>query len=224
MRHGLTMAPAGLLLVLVLTGAGPNPVPGEVTVPDERFGSRMAPILLLTRSDVQTDLSLDPRQIASAKTEIARLIEKARQLMSKNGPAIQDKRQRIDLEMIRWLKATLSEDQRERLLQVNLQWEGAMAMTRPHIRTHLKLTEPQCLAIDSLVAQLKSRRRERGVLNPVELGQFTAQARAVLTPVQQENWDSLLGPPCRFSIGGQTIMTRNPADPQVVKTRARQDR
>jgi hypothetical protein len=221
MRHGLTMAPAGLLLVLVLSGAGPDPPAGEVRVPDERFGSRTAPILLLSRPDVQTDLHLDAWQIAAAKREIARLIEKALSLKDKKGQAIQGERLRIDNEMVRWLTATLSAPQRERLLQVNLQWEGAAALTRPHVVTHLNLSEPQCVAIKRLVTQLEETRRARGMLKPVEIGRFTAQAQAVLSPGQKEDWDSLLGPPCRFSIGGQAVMTGNPEDPQVIKTRAR---
>jgi hypothetical protein len=223
MRQGLTMLPAGFLLVLVLAGAGLESVPAEVKALDQRFGSRTAPILLLTRPDVQLDLNLDSRQIAAAKNEIARLLEQAWRLKNKTGPDIPAARQRIDNELVLWLTSNLSETQRERLMQISLQWEGAAAMTRPHIKTILNLTDPQLAAIDRLVAQLETARRTRGMLMPTEVGRFTAQAQSVLFPEQKEHWGSLLGPPCRFSIGGQTVMMRTPADPQVVKTRARLD-
>jgi hypothetical protein len=218
------MAPVGLLLVLALVGAGPKPVPGEVTVPDERFGSRTAPILLLVRPDVQIDLHLEVWQITAAKSAIARLIEQALTLKNKTGRAVEDQRRRIDNEMVRWLTATLSEAQRERLLQVNLQWEGVAAMTRPHVVTHLRLTEAQCLAIDRVLKQFEASRHAQGTLTPAEIGRFTAQAQAVLSPIQKMHWDLLLGPPCRFSIAGQAVTTRNPVDSQVIKTRARSAR
>ncbi len=225
MRHGLTMAPAGLLLVLALVGAGPELVPREVAVPDERFGSRTAPILLLTRPDVQIDLHLDPEQVAAARGEIARLLEQALRLKNKRDRGVEEERRRIDDEMSGWLSRTLTEAQLVRLRQVSFQWEGATAMTRPHVIVFLKLSDPQRLAIDRVLKQLVARRQAaRGKLMPAEIGQFSAQALAVLSPDQKDLWERSLGPPCRFSIGGQTVTTRIPADPRVVKTRAGSDR
>ena len=224
MRHGWTMAPAGLLVVLLLVGAGPEPVPGEMTVPDGRFGSRTAPILLLSRPDVQIDLQLDARQIAAARSAIVQLMEQASSLRNQRGPAVPMARQRIDDQMVRWLNSTLSESQRERLLQINLQWEGAVALTRPHVVTHLRLTQTQSLAIDQVLKKIQARRAAQGAPQPAEIAQFTAQAQAILSPVQKNDWSLLLGPPCRFSISGQAVTTRSPTDPEVIKTRARSPR
>ncbi len=217
------MAPAGLFLVLVLAGAGPGSEPGAATVLDERFGSRTAPILLLVRPDVQLEVHLDAKQVADAKSEIARLVERALSLKDKKGDAVLQERWRIDQEMVRWLTTSLSETQFERLLQVNLQWEGAAALTRPHVLSHLKITKDQRLSIDQLLAQVEATRRARGLVTPGEVGRVTAQALAVLTPDQKAHWIDLLGPPCRFSIIGQAVTTQRPVDPRVVKSRTRSD-
>ena len=87
MRHGMTMAPAGLILVLALMAAGPENPTSEIAMPDGRFGCRTAPILLLTRPDVQAELQLEPRQISGAKGAIARLRERAAGLKGKDGSA-----------------------------------------------------------------------------------------------------------------------------------------
>jgi hypothetical protein len=217
------MTPTVLVLILVLAGAGLEPRTGEVQVPDERFGCRTAPILLLTRPDVQSELQLDQRQVASAKAAIARLLPRAWNLKGKKGVSVAQERRSIDLEMDRWLTDSLSETQRARLLQVNLQWEGAAALMRDHVASHLKLSNDQRGAIKRLVAQLEETRRSRGTLTPVEIGRCTAQAEAVLSHAQNVDWIFLLGPPCRFTIGGRPITTRSPADPRVLKARARPD-
>ncbi len=219
MRQGLAMAPVGLLLVLALVAAGPeNPSP-EFTVPDESFGSRISPILLLTRPDVQVELQLEPRQVSGVRTAIASLMEQARTLRGKKGRAAEDDRRRIDEESIRWLSENLTEKQIERLYQVNFQWEGAAAMTRPHVITRLNLTSQQSKAIDRVINQLKSKRLTQGTLTPSEIGNSSGEAYAVLTPSQKAVWKVLLGPPCHFTIGGRTDAAVNPAGHQAVKAR-----
>jgi hypothetical protein len=223
MRQGLTMAPTALVMSLVLAGAGTDSKLGEVTVPDDRFGCRTAPILLLTRSDVQLELQLNSQQVAAAKAAIARLLPRALKVKGKQGTAAQDERRRIDLEMNRWLTESLSETQRERLLQVNLQWEGAAALTREHVASNLKLTDDQRGAIHGLLAQLEATRKARGTLTPAEIGRCAAQAQAELSPRQRVHWNDLLGQPCRFTIGGRVVTTRSQVDPRVLKARGRSD-
>jgi hypothetical protein len=217
------MAPTALVLMVFVAGAGPESKPVEVTVPDDRFGCRTAPILLLTRPDVQGELRLDSRQVAAAKAEIARLLSRASSLRGKESEAVKAERRRIDREMDRWLTDSLSETQRERLLQVNLQWEGPAALTREHVASNLKLTVEQRRAIHDLLVQLETTRKARGSLTLGEIGRCTAQAQALLSPTQWEHWNGLLGPPCSFTIGGRAVTTRSPVDPRVVKTRTRSD-
>ena len=212
------MALAGLFLVLVLTGAGPE------SVLDERFGCRTAPILLLARVDVQRELQLDARQVAAAKTAIARLLDRALGLKGKKGMEVKEARRQIDLEMVEWLRRNLSGPQYERLFQVDLQWEGAAAMTRDHVVATLQLSDRQRIAINRLLDQLEATRRTRRILSPPEIGQFAGGARAVLTPAQREVWDRLLGKPCHFLVGGRSVTTPIGSDPEVVRTKARPDR
>src|SRR5205823_5796757 len=146
MRHGLTGAPAGLVLLLTLLGAGPDVPTNEVTVLDERFGIRTAPILLLARPDVQLDLRLDPQQVSGAKRTIAQLVERVLSLKNQAGPPVLAGRQAIDEDMARWLSRNLQPGQLERLRQIDLQWEGALAISRPVVAESLKLTVEQRLA------------------------------------------------------------------------------
>ena len=90
MRHGWTMAPAGLVLVLALFAAGSDNPSSEVPGLDGHFGSRISPILLLDRPDVQVDLQLEARQIAEARAAIARLMKRVRSLRGKKGPDVRE--------------------------------------------------------------------------------------------------------------------------------------
>ena len=222
MRHGMTMAPAGLVLVLALVAAGPENPPSEAGMPDGHFGCRAAPILLLTRPDVQAELQLEPRQISGARNVIARLRQRGAGLKGKAGPEAVAERGRIDDEMIRWLTSTLKAEQLERLQEVIFQWEGAEAMTRPHVATHLNLSIQQLNSIDPIVKQLEAERRTRGSLTPAEIGSYSNKAFAVLTPSQKESWGVLLGMPCRFTIGGRTVVPWNPTDSQIRPTQVSQ--
>jgi hypothetical protein len=220
MRHGWTMAPVSLVLVLALVAAGPENPRSEVTALDGRFGSRISPILLLDRPDVQIELQLDARQISDARTTIARLIKRVLSLKGKKGEAVKNERQRIDEESIRWMRDNLKEEQIERLTQVTFQWEGAAAMTRPHVIERLELTSQQSGAIDRVLTQLEAaRQRARGTLTPAEIGGFSRNAFAVLSPSQKAAWDVLLGPPCHFTVGGRSQTAGNSPSYQGVKAR-----
>ncbi|SRR5579883_520581 len=201
MRHGCIMALA--TLVLTLSGAGAQAADDEVMVLDERIGIRTAPILLLARPDVQRELHLDPKQVAGARNTIARLLEEALRLKNQAGPAVAARRASIDDEMTRWLVLNLAKDQLARLREIDLQWEGPAAMGRPFVAEYLKLTDAQHLTVDRLLAAHRQAYRARGRLTAEERATFSRQALAVLTPGQRELWDRLLGPPCRWTIGGQ---------------------
>ncbi len=90
-------------------------------------------------------------------------------------------------------------------------------MTRPHVISRLKLTSQQRDAIGHVLKQLETERRARGRLTPAEIGNFSSQAFAFLTPSQKAAWNVLLGPPCHFTIGGRPVTPGNPAKSQGVK-------
>jgi hypothetical protein len=220
MRQGSMVAPASFVVVLALVGAGPDAPSDEVSVLDERFGSYTAPILLLTRPDVQLDLELDPRQISGAKSTIARLIEQGLRLKKMSGPAIAAGRKAIDEEMTVWLGLNLRAGQRDRLHEIALQWEGASAIVeRPLVGEYLKLTAAQRLTIANVLAQ-RDAQRARGFLTPAAREDFSKRALAVLSPGQRDQWDRLLGKPCRFSIGRPAGPPKSPADHRGVESPA----
>jgi hypothetical protein len=222
MRHGSTVALAALAWALAVTGAGPDAASDEVTVLDDRFGHRIAPILLLARPDVQQDLKLDAHQILGARTAIARLIERGLLLKKQSGPPVLAGRKAIDDEMASWLARYLKSEQRDRLHQVALQWEGPSAMVdRPLVAEYLSLSADQRSSIARVLAERDNRRAQHG-LTPEARERFAAQAMAVLSHEQREQWDRLLGPPCRFSVGGaSTPDARNAGAPAALQGHAR---
>ena len=70
MRHGGRWTTHAFVLATFLaTGLGTGAPASGDDVPvlaDDRLGTRTAPLLLLTRPDVQADLKLTPEQVASA--------------------------------------------------------------------------------------------------------------------------------------------------------------
>jgi hypothetical protein len=223
MRHGLTIVPAGLVLVVALLGAGggPEAPPADgVAVLDERFGQRVAPIFLLLRPDVQLDLQLNPRQVAGARDLVGRLVERLLTVKNKAGQAAMTERRKIDEAMAAWLRRELSEAQLERLTQICFQWEGASAMRRQSVAEYLALGQPQRLKIEQLLVD-RDRRHAAGALNPAEFDRFSGEALAVLTPIQKQQWADLLGPPCRFSVGHPADAPAHPAGGPGLKGRPR---
>jgi hypothetical protein len=212
MRHGWTVAPAGFLLVLAVLGAGPDAPTNPVTVLDERFGVRTAPILLLARPDVQLDLRLEPERIGQAKAAIAQLVEDLLALKDHPGPTRLARQKAIDEKMTRWLVDHLSDAQLRRLRQIELQWEGALAMSRPVVAESLGLSDQQRREVDRLQAAQLQAWRARGRLEPADRQHFSSRALSILTRDQKELWDQLLGPACRFSIPRQAGASGEPAD------------
>jgi hypothetical protein len=205
MRHGSTIVPAGLVLAVALLGAGGGqqaPPADWAALTNGRFGMPIAPIYLLVRPDVQRDLRLNHQQVASARELAGRLIERLLNLKrNKPGPdAIMAEQRKIDELMAAWLKRELSEPQLERFSQINLQWEGASALRLEAVAQYLGLGEVQRLKVGNLLAERNKRGRE-GTLKPGEFDWFSQQALGVLTEPQKEQWDTLLGEPCRFTIG-----------------------
>jgi hypothetical protein len=218
MRHGLTIVPAGLVLVAALLGAGgPEAPPMDwVSMSDARFGMRIMPLHLVVRPDVQLDMQLKPQKVEEAKHLLSRLYQRGlMSLRSKSKEAADAEKRAIDEAMESWFRDELSEAQLERLTQITFQWEGASALRRPSVVKFLGLDEAQCRQVEGLLAE-RDRRHARGQLTPADFDRFSKQAMAVLTPFQKEDWDLALGNPCRFSIGHPPASPGSPAaDPRL---------
>jgi hypothetical protein len=184
---------------------------GEWSLPDSRIGIRTAPLLLLSRPDVQADLRLEPVQISGIHDTINELTRRALALRGKTGPAVMTERRSIDEAQAEWLARNLSGNQLARLRQIELQWEGARAMlSRPTVADYLKLTleQRQMLVRTFTHSNLQ---RNRGASTPHDEQAVNNAARSVLSKIQQELWANLLGTPCRFAMSSATPRTRDPA-------------
>jgi hypothetical protein len=206
MRHGWTVSTRLICVVLALGAINRLARSGEPL--DDRLGIRLAPIVLLSRADVQADLKLSPVQISESRREAEVLYYKALGLRGKTEPGDLAARRAIDEEQNLWLKAHLAEPQLNRLDQIDLQWQGAAAMlSRPFVAEYLNLTPDQR---DNLARCVKegAERRARAAWTYADHVLLTRKAISILSEKQQSLWIHVLGPPCQFSIG-----SRPPATP-----------
>jgi hypothetical protein len=198
MRQGLAVVMAPAVLAAALAGFTPVARGGEPL--DDRLGIRTVPIFLLTRSDVQADLKLDPQQIAECRRAAAALYYKALSLRGKAGGGVVAARRAVDEVQSQWLTAHLTPAQLDRLGQIDLQWEGAAAMlSRPVVADYLGLTREQQEKVVRSIAQGKAQRASTSWTTTEHL-LLTRKATSVLSDLQKDRWIHLLGPPCRFAI------------------------
>ena len=191
MRHGSMLATACLLASLAIPARA---VAGEPTVPDCPQGERVNPLVLLVRPDVGSELKLSPERAEAARRLLGQLHDKAAALKGRRDAQALAARRQVDEEMQRWLARELSPEQRSRLYQIELQWEGPAALhTRPTVAQGLGLTDEQRQGIAQAVA-LRNSLREQGRCQPADQQRMATQILAVLTAEQQRRWQALLGP------------------------------
>jgi hypothetical protein len=199
MRHGWTVVPALVVLglgLLEVTGLalGAEPL-------DDRLGIRTAPIFLLMRSDIQSELKIDPKLAAACRHVAASLRHKASSLKGVKLPTMVAARRAIDEEMSQWLITNLSPQQLDRLDQVDLQWEGPAAMlTRPFLDESLSLTREQREKLTSCLTEGKTHRAQ-GTWTYEDHRELTRKALTILSEKQRHLWVRILGEPCVFKIG-----------------------
>jgi hypothetical protein len=207
MSQGMRPVPAARLvlaaLTLFLAGASlPRPgFAGPPPLPDYCLGMRIVPLLLLSRPDVRADVGLDEAQAADAERVMTELYLRAIALRGKkNDPEVLAARAAIDEAEERWLKSRLTDAQRKRLIEIDLQWEGPSALiSRPIVADHVGLTPEQRASLTQAVADYHRRLppavRIRSQMGDLLEGvnQLAQQARAQLTPEQRERWFAMLG-------------------------------
>lgn len=206
MRHGPTLA---LVASFWLASAGPGPAwaapdggpePAPAwSLPDASRGHRVAPILLLSRPEVQAELRMKPDQVVAAARVIADARHKAAQLRGRSDQAAVELRRGVDEEQRLWLETKLTEDQVERLGELDLQWEGPAAIAdRPALAESLSLSPDQKAAVGRALDDLKQHRgrgAERG-RDPVAAERhFAQQVYATLSDGQRKRWEKMLGRP-----------------------------
>jgi hypothetical protein len=174
----------------------------EDILPDSRLGVRTAPLLLLSRPDVCADLRLDPGQTTDAEAMRRTLYAKARALKGTTGEAAVSARRAIDEQQNRWLETHLSEGQRRRLAQVDLQWEGPAALvSRPALAETLGLSRAQREALRQAIAESRQRPTNGAASRSGEKA-LARRTLEVLTTAQRDRWRLLLGEPFTPRIAG----------------------
>lgn len=200
---------------LILTSYSGRSDAGEWSLPDSRMGIRTAPLLLLTRPDVQSDLGLGPAQADSLHKTIDALSERAQALRGKTGGEVVAERRAIDDAQGQWLTTNLSEQQLNRLSQIDLQWEGSSALvSRPTVIEMLKLDGQQVRELTRLVADRNARILKSG-FNPAEEAVIRRQALAILSNPQLQAWNGILGERCPFKAAPPPEPVIDPAAKQA---------
>jgi len=194
MRHGVTRLAIIAVLLVTIGGAAAGEA-GSSPLPDDRLGIRTAPLLLLSRPDVRADLRLDAPQTESAERVITELHARAEALKGKSGPQAVADRKAIDEAQRLWFEAHLTAHQQNRLLQIDLQWEGPSALVnRPLVAEMLNLTPEQRATLKQAVAQRDAARASH-THTPAHEQTLAKQALSVLTSSQKERWRVMLGNP-----------------------------
>jgi hypothetical protein len=191
MRHGKTPVRKllGLLAILAVVSVARGQE-SHYYLPDDSLGRRTAPLLLLTRPDVQADLKLSPAQIKAAEKAVNALYTRAEALRGQpNSREVIRLRAKLDAEQTQWLNTSLELPQAARLVQLDLQWEGPAALVRPIIAESLRITPAQRQALTHLIVQ-----NRMAPLSP-PLGM---RALGILTVEQQDAWKMMLGEPLQI--------------------------
>ncbi len=217
MRHGPKLAAIVFLGLLATELVGLARSLRAEEFLDNRLGIRVAPILLLTRRDVQLELKLDPDVVAEANHAGEALYRQALHLRGRAGPDAVQARRNIDEEQSQWLSTHLSSAQIERLGEIDLQWEGASAMiSRPIMTETLGLSDKQKASLRQLFQQGDALRKGGRRWTLREHTAVTQKAVALLNERQRVLWTRLVGSPCRFSISEQTA-SRPPSQSQTAR-------
>ncbi|WP_435008474.1 hypothetical protein P12x_005682 [Tundrisphaera lichenicola] len=192
MRHGATLAliPIGIGIVLSMVST-PAQAAGW-TLPDESRGHRIAPLLLLSRPDIRDDLQLPAAMVTEVDRAIDDLFTKAAALKGQTGDAAIEGRRAVDEGERVWLETRLSPEQRERLAQLELQWEGPAAMaSRPIVAEALALSDDQKTTLARAVAECRAHKDEGFAAQQA----LATQAIATLSEGQKLRWERMLGRP-----------------------------
>jgi hypothetical protein len=201
-RHGWNLARS--LVFLSFSVVGWTCI-GHASEPlDDRLGTRTAPIILLTRHDIQADLGLSPQQISEANQAGAEIYWKAFRLRGNRSASAVQARRSIDEEATLWLTTNLTDQQHRRLHEIEIQWEGVAAMlNRPMVTEYLRLTAEQRRSLTQILAARYDPRRSQLPWLPADHENLSRKAVAQLTDVQKQLWNQLLGPPIRFSVNAR---------------------
>ncbi|MBV8076616.1 MAG: hypothetical protein JO284_09475 [Planctomycetaceae bacterium] len=200
MRHGATPILAALLIGVAMSPracrADPQPLP------DSRLGIPTAPLLLLSRPDVRADIGLDPKQAEAAERAITELYARASSVKQMKGKQASVARREVNDAMLRWLQTWLTDAQRSRLEQVELQWEGpSVVIRREAVARALDLSQTQRETLRRLVDE-HQRRRDQGPYQWSAEHELAQRVLSILSEPQRRRWKAMLGRPFTPQLAG----------------------
>ena len=182
----------------------------------EGLGARF----VIFRDKVQSELKLDDDQ----KTQLRKRLEitskgtteffqKAQDLKpEERGPRMHEFQLKANEQLDAFLKATLKDDQLQRLRELTLQREGAFAIMQPEVAKELKITDQQRKHCMGVVEEMQKKieplmKEAQSGGNPQEIGPKVMKIRkdhegkieAILSDAQKKQWQEMLGKP--FDLG-----------------------
>jgi hypothetical protein len=187
-------APAAVLLGAML-GSSSLSLAGDdhAPLPDDRLFRRTVPLLLLSRPDVRADLGMNPTQADEAEKAITDLYVRAYSLKGKTGERAEAGRKAINDAQRAWFEANLTAEQRARLVQIDLQWEGPSCLiSRPVVADSVGLSTDQRETLSQAVVRRNKARESRNYSLADEQA-LAKQALALLTSDQKERFRAMLG-------------------------------
>ncbi len=170
---------------------------------------------LLMMPEVQKELNITEQQTQQLQQLLQQQREQMQALMPQLRDATPEQRQKM-MEQIsqKWDEAlgkVLQPAQKSRLRELELQWQGSMALSRPDVAKELKLTEQQQKKIQDIRTQywqkqmqlFQQRDPNADMQALMQQGQQLRQQMdkeilAVLTAEQQEQWKKMQGKPFQF--------------------------
>jgi len=149
----------------------------------------------LSRSDVRVELALSAEQASAAEQMMSQLYVRAAALRGKTGLDVLTARRAIDAAEQQWIETQLTDAQRTRLVQIDLQWEGPAALvTRPILADSLGLSSAQKQSLSRAVAEV-SRKRAQGQYQPSDERNLAELALSLMNADQKARWKAMLGRP-----------------------------
>ena len=210
MRHGSTRWGWIGVFVLSAVSASAQRPEDEPPLPDRRLGQRTMPLLLLSRADVRADLGLTAEQTKSASKAVRAFYVQAAPLRGRpNTPETIHERRLVDEAAFSWIDSRLTPEQKGRLVEIDLQWEGPSALvSRSVLSRELHLSAEQIATMKTAVAR-RDVLRAQGEQKADQI--LMEVAIACLSEAQLANWRGMLGRP----------FTLQAATPEVAKAEAR---
>lgn len=163
--------------------------------------------MLLARPDVQKELNLTAQQKAKIE-EMQQAMRMAREEL-RSLPPDQRRQRMAELRQKNDPTSVLTETQKKRLRELELQWQGPTALMNPEIAQEVGLTQEQRTKIMGILQEQFQGMRERfqqgGSPDPQALEKAREEVEKkileVLTPAQRQKWDQMLGKPFTFEGG-----------------------